>query len=305
MYENMITVFTPVYNRGYCVKNVYDSLLKQTYNNFEWIVINDGSSDNTENVIMECMKEEKIKIRYFYQTNGGQHRALNAGIDKAGGDLFMIVDSDDYLTDDALYWINYYENTIVDKEKMAGVSGLRCHRDGSAIKYEWKNKNDYIDALNIKRYLNKELLGDKAEAYYTSVLKKYYPIPTFEGENDVEKGLLWNRIANAGYKIRWFNKKIYICEYLENGMSKNIINNYVRNFNGYTLYEKEHVHLAIGVMEKLRIVIRYCEVSGIKEITDEQIIQNLEIKKYYLSLTKLIIKNKQWILAIVRFFKHR
>ncbi|WWR19217.1 hypothetical protein V1226_22615 [Lachnospiraceae bacterium JLR.KK009] len=104
-----------------------------------------------------------------------------------------------------------------------GVSGLWMHEDGRVIGYEWTNDADYIDALNTERYRYKELMRDKAEAYYTSVLREFAPIPEFKGENDVEKGILWNRIAAAGCKIRWFNKKIYACEYLADGMSKNII----------------------------------------------------------------------------------
>lgn len=108
----MVTVFTPVYNRGYCVRNVYESLVKQSFKDFEWLVINDGSYDDTEEVIKSCMDEKKIVIRYFYQKNGGQHRALNSAIEKAKGKLLMIVDSDDYLTEDALYWIDYYEKSL-------------------------------------------------------------------------------------------------------------------------------------------------------------------------------------------------
>lgn len=303
MSNNFITVFTPVYNRGYCVRNVYESLLKQKYNNFEWLVINDGSVDNTEDVIKECMEEGKIIIRYFYQSNGGQHRALNSGIEKAKGNLLMIVDSDDYLTEDSLYWINYYENTIEDKQNWGGVSGLRRHEDGSVIGYKWSLKSDYIDTLNTERYRYKELLCDKAEAYYTDVLRKFAPIPEFENENDVEKGVLWNRIAKAGYKVRWFNKKIYVCEYLDDGMSKNIVRNYLKNYNGYTLYEKEHIHLNIGIKDKIRSTLKYYEISKIKGISDVQIARNIEISLYQLKVIKVLSANKRWIKKIVYLFK--
>ncbi len=262
-----ITVFTPVYNRGYCIRNVYESLIKQKFQNFEWLVINDGSKDDTDKVIRECIAEEKIKINYYVKENGGQHRALNDAIERANGLLLMIVDSDDDLTENALELIDYYEKTIADCERYAGVAGLRGYRNGQIIGQSWPScNNDFIDLKNTDRYKKNMLLGDKAEAYYLKVLKKYYPIPEFKNENDVEKGVLWNRISNAGFTIRWFNKIIYNCEYLSDGMSKNIDNNYLRNFKGYTFYIKEFVKCDIGKWRRIKTLIVYCELARKKKL---------------------------------------
>lgn len=274
----MITVFTPTYNRAYCIRNVYESLIKQTYRDFEWLVINDGSIDNTDEVINNCINENKINIRYYKQENGGQHRALNKAIELAKGYMLMIVDSDDDLTNDALEYIVKYESTILNKEDYAGVSGLRCYRDGKKIGTPWPDeKQEYIDATGIERYKKKIMLGDKAEAYYLDVLKKYYPIPSFEGENDVEKGVLWNRIGAAGLKIRWFNKAIYNCEYLSDGMSKNIINNYIKNINGYLLYINEFIHYDIGFIRKIKTIIVTCEIARRKKINIMKLSKKINI----------------------------
>lgn len=267
-----ITVFTPVYNRGYCVRNVYESLVEQSFKNFEWLVINDGSTDNTDEVINSCIQEEKISIRYYKQSNGGQHRALNRAIELAHGYMLMIVDSDDDLKPFALERIKEYEKTISSISGFAGVAGLRCDRAGKVIGMQWHDaQKDFIDATNIERYKYNILLGDKAEAYYTNVLKMYYPIPEFENENDVEKGVLWNRIAAANLRVRWFNEAIYNCEYLNDGMSKNIIKNYMKNMEGYLFYIKEFLNYDIGWKRKIKTLVVTCEIARSKHVSPKEL----------------------------------
>lgn len=262
---NKITVFTPTYNRAYIIKNVYDSLLRQTYKDFEWLVIDDGSTDDTEELINGLIKEDKIKIRYYKKENGGQHTALNCAIEKSDAEMLMIVDSDDYLTDNALERVVFWESTIKDKRKYAGVSGLKVFPSGETIGSKWEHEDDYVDATNLER-IEKKLIGDKAEAYYTKVLKKFAPIPVFENENDVEKAVLWNRIAYAGYKVRWFNEGIYVVEYLQDGMTRNIKNNYLRNFQGYSFWMKEQIAMQPTLKRKLSDGAFYIDIAKEKGI---------------------------------------
>ena len=98
----MITIITPSYNRAYIIGKAYESLIAQTSKDFEWLIIDDGSKDNTKEVVEEFIKENKIKIRYYYKENGGKHTALNLGIKKAKGDYILILDSDDRLTPNAV-----------------------------------------------------------------------------------------------------------------------------------------------------------------------------------------------------------
>ena len=108
----MITILTPTYNREKTLKRAYESLLAQTNKDFEWIVVDDGSSDNTKSLIEGFINESKLDIRYIYKTNGGKHTALNVGTAEAKGELLLILDSDDYLSEDAIelsyaYWEKY------------------------------------------------------------------------------------------------------------------------------------------------------------------------------------------------------
>ena len=129
----MITVFTPTFNRAYCLSSLYKSLCKQVNKNFEWLIVDDGSTDNTELLIKSFMNESEINITYFKQENGGKHRAINKGVSLAKGELFFIVDSDDYLSDNALERVIFHYSNIKDNPLFAGVSGMRYSVDGLKI----------------------------------------------------------------------------------------------------------------------------------------------------------------------------
>ncbi|MCS2864766.1 glycosyltransferase family 2 protein [Bacteroides thetaiotaomicron] len=104
----MVTVFTPTYNRAYILNDLYQSLCRQTCRKFEWLIVDDGSTDNTEGLVASWLDEGKMSLRYIKQPNGGKHRAINKGIQEANGDLFFIVDSDDYLAKNAIERILFF-----------------------------------------------------------------------------------------------------------------------------------------------------------------------------------------------------
>ena len=123
---HFITVFTPTYNRMDLIEKLYQSLLQQTKKNFEWLVVDDGSTDDTEKYFGKISsKPQPFPIRYIKQENGGKHRAINKGVKSASGDLFFIVDSDDYLTENAIDKINQWISTLDGSHKWAGISGLK------------------------------------------------------------------------------------------------------------------------------------------------------------------------------------
>lgn len=216
-YSN-ITIFTPTYNRKDLIERLYQSLLQQTQKNFEWLVVDDGSTDNTEKFFSNLLtKQQPFPIRYIKQENGGKHRAINNGVRNASGELFFIVDSDDYLTENAIEKINQWTTTLDNSHKWAGISGLKGFSKDSVVGQH--SKVSYIDAKNNERR-KYNLLGDKAEIYFTEVLEKY-PFPEISGENFISEEIVWNAIARDGYYLRWFNEIIYICSYLESGLTKN------------------------------------------------------------------------------------
>ena len=211
------TIFTPTYNRRELIDNLYHSLLAQTDKNFEWLIIDDGSTDDTEKYFSELTsKPQPFPIRYLKQVNGGKHRAINKGVQNANGELFFIVDSDDYLTENAIEKINQWITTLDNSHKWAGISGLRGFSKDSVVGQH--SDFSYIDAKNNERR-KYNLLGDKAEVYFTDVLKQH-PFPEIPGENFISEEIVWNAIARDGYYLRWFNEIIYICDYLDGGLTK-------------------------------------------------------------------------------------
>lgn len=212
-----ITVFTPTFNRRKLIDRLYQSLLRQTKKNFEWVVIDDGSNDSTEDYFKIISKKNNpFPIYFSKKENGGKHRAINDGVRIAKGELFFIVDSDDYLTENAIEKINQWVKTLDNSHKWAGISGLRGFSKDSVVGLH--NKSSYVDAKNSERR-KYNLLGDKAEVYFTDVLR-HHPFPEIPGENFISEEIVWNAIARDGYYLRWFNEIIYICNYLEGGLTK-------------------------------------------------------------------------------------
>lgn len=286
----MITILTPTYNRAYILPNAYESLRRQTNTAFEWIVVDDGSADETEALVTSWQEEKNLfPIYYVKQPNGGKHRAVNKGVSMAAGDYVLILDSDDYLTDDAVQTIYGWVKTIADVDGFAGVSGLKG----------WKNRSgavggammqDYVDATNLQRK-KLGLMGDKAEVYKTALLRQY-PFPEFEGENFLRETAVWDRIAIDGYQIRWFNKIIYLCDYLEDGLTRNANNDlYARNFQGY-LYCSKIVIKAYDFPYNLLRIGQFYQVANTMGKKSKEVCTLLEISRFRLLMGRLVAKVK-------------
>lgn len=290
MKQNRITVLTCTYNRADLLDNLYRSLQKQTDYGFDWLVVDDGSTDNTKEKIESYMKvETKFVIRYVRQENGGKHRAINRGMKEKTGEYIFLVDSDDELTPDAIETVNKWLKTIDGKDGYAGVAGLRSTKTGKILGSYPKNKKykAYVDATNIERF-KFNLTGDKAEIYKAELLRKY-PFPEYEGEKFISEGAVWNQIAIAGYKIRWFPKVIYLCDYLEGGLTKDE-GKWLKNWKGFTYTTKVSLEGIKGAW-RLRIIAKYIYHAKKKNQsgTEIQKILNVSGLEYLLSYIALMI----------------
>lgn len=251
----MITVFTSTYNRAYILPYLYESLKRQTFQDFEWIIVDDGSTDETKEIVAVWINKAQFPIRYIYTKNGGKHRAINKGLKVANGELFFIVDSDDSLTDTSLERINYYFQGIKGNPNYCGLSGLRISPEGKP--FDLKRKFDTIDCSEIE--IRKFLGGDRAQIYLTDILRQY-PFPEFEGENFISEGIVWSRMAQK-YKVRFFNEGIYIAEYLSDGLTKNIRKKHRESPCGSMLMFKEKLLYDKFYIEKIKAGINYWRSS--------------------------------------------
>ncbi len=249
----MITIFTPTYNRAYIITQLYKSLCAQSNQNFEWLIVDDGSTDQTESVIQAFINDNEIKIRYYKQENGGKHRAINRGVELAEGELFFIVDSDDYLHADAVKFYSKAYEGVRENDEIAGVSGRRMNANGTYIGSRMNFQMKDCTALDLRMKYNIE--GDMAEAYKTSVLKKY-PFPDIAGEKFCPESLVWNRISQK-YFLRFYNEGYYYCEYLGDGLTSKIAALRMKSPETSMLYYSELEKFNIPYIEKLKANINY------------------------------------------------
>lgn len=213
-----ITILTPTYNREEGIKTLWKALQNQTVKDFEWLVVDDGSTDNTRGLIKQLQTESDFSIRYIYKDNGGKHTALNRGIDSSESELIFIVDSDDLVTEDAVDLILKFHKKYRDQPDICGYAFLRAFPDGRINGKEFVPNEmiaSYIDA----RINREDTLADKAEVFKAHCLKEF-PFPEYPGERFLGEDLVWMRMARK-YKMVHVNQVIYVGNYMEDGLTNN------------------------------------------------------------------------------------
>lgn len=249
----LITVFTPTYNRGYIIHQLYESLCRQTFTDFEWVVVDDGSTDDTRTLIEKFIAEKKIPIRCFHQENGGKHRAINRGVKEARGELFFIVDSDDHLADNALERIAFHYGNVKSDPAFAGVSGLRAFPSGEKIGGEENWKILDCNCLDFRHKFKAR--GDMSEVYRTAVMREF-PFPEIAEETFCSEALVWNRIARK-YKLRYFYEKIYLCEYLPDGLTASSVRRRRASPETALIAYAEFMRACVPAAQKLKGAINF------------------------------------------------
>lgn len=212
-----LSVITPTYNRAHTLERLYESLVAQSDQDFEWIVVNDGSTDNTEELIKRFEAEKQISILYLYTENGGKHRAHNLGVIKASGELCVCVDSDDALSSDAVEDAKRVWNSHDNNEHIGILAKRGDFEKHTPICSDWPETLKACTMIALQEQYG--FTGDTVLFFKTSLMKKHLFVE-FEGEKFVPEDSLYSDLDAYGTLI--LSKKVlYYCEYLPNGLTAN------------------------------------------------------------------------------------
>ena len=207
-YRYMFTVFTPTYNRSRTIHRVYESLRPQTYRNFEWLIVDDGSTDNTRELVEKWQAESEFPIRYIYQENQGKAVAFNRGVREAQGELFLTLDSDDACVIQALERFKYHWDSIPpnQKDKFSAVSVLA--KDPYGRLEGNKFSRDVLDSDSIELVFKYHVKGDKWGFQRTDVLMQF-PFPVFPNVKFIPEAIVWFELSRK-FKTRFVNEALLI-----------------------------------------------------------------------------------------------
>lgn len=289
-----LTILTPTYNRADYLPRLYESLAAQTNRDFLWLVVDDGSADDTEKLIASY-GNGAIEIRYIAQKNTGKHTALNRGIREIDTELTFIVDSDDYLPENAVDTILRYHKKYRNTPNLCGYSFLRCHADGR-VNTAYFPEEELIGTYAEVR-INGGIGGDKAEVFYTQILKQY-PFPTFPGEKFLPEDVVWMSMSGP-YQMVHINENVYFCDYLENGLTNTGKRMKIHSPRGMVLRSKIYLNdpkvcgkVKLKMMLLYRIYGRFARIPAkrLKEEIGERFL-------WYLCKTPAFLLYLAWKLA--------
>ena len=264
-----LTIVTPTYNRERELAELYESLKAQTEPGFVWLVVDDGSTDSTEEEVRGWQREGELTLRYLKKKNGGKHTCVNLAMNWVDTELTMIVDSDDCLTEDAAARILAIHEKYRDDDSLCGYSFLRGFPDGSINGApfpadEWKAS--YITA----RVNADDMQADKAEVFRTEILKQY-PFPEIEGENFIGEDVVWMRMARRYFMIH-VNEVVYIGDYLEDGLTKNRRAHNIACPKGCVLRALEFMKPDVAMEPRLKGSIQYIVYGRFAGLTLQELI---------------------------------
>ncbi len=248
----MFTVFTPSYNRGRLLSRVYESLKRQANKDFEWLIIDDGSTDDTSTIAKAFMEEESFSVRYIYKENGGKHTAHNLAVKEAKGEWCLCLDSDDWLADNAMETL-VQAVSVLDTTDCGIIAG-KSLQDGTRLSNEIDIPRKHC---NMYEYTSKyNGAGEYALVLRTEILRSY-PFPEIEGETFMGESVVYDRLGLEGFTMAITNKVIQICEYQEDGLTSSIYQTLKNNPTAYQIYHMQRIDLVNSFVERVQHSIRY------------------------------------------------
>ena len=254
-----LTIFTPTFNRAYCLERAYRSLCRQTCKDFEWLVIDDGSSDHSKELIDSWIMEKKIQIRYIYPENQGMHGAHNTAFRNIDTELSICLDSDDMFTDDAIETVlEFWDNNRENHPQVAGIIALDGHMDGRILGTPFPEgvKIEHEGILREKM----GVWGDKKVIYKTKLMQQTPEYPVFPDE---KYGSMAYRHQFIDAQFPWLllNKIVYLVEYQDDGSSHNMYKQYRRALKGWDIARRSSIQHSFTLRRKFIECVHYVSNS--------------------------------------------
>ena len=246
-----LTVFTPAYNRAELLARVYQSIESQTAKDFEWLIVDDGSVDNTEEVVNALIEKAEFPIVYVKKENGGKHTAHNVALEKASGDWFMCLDSDDMLEKKAIE--NIFSVLSECKDEVCTVASYKADNKGKLLSDEFL-PDDTPQGIYT---LLEKYHGEYVFVFRTDIIKKY-PFPVFDGEKFSGECILYDRLEIDGYKALPYGRVLQVCEYQADGLSLGFRKLLKNNPCGFQTYYLQRIALAKTLKQRFMHCVKYC-----------------------------------------------
>ena len=247
-----LTIFTPTYNRAYCLRTLYNSLKVQTDKDFVWLVIDDGSTDDTKELISEFQAEDVLELQYVYQENSGKHVAHNKAVKLCQTELFVCVDSDDFLTDNAVEVIQKHADEV-EKENVLGFFLRRITPKGESIATPYPEGVTRVGITDL--YRNYDFHGDTVIVFWTKIIKSY-TFPVFPNEKFMNESVFYGMLNDVA-PMALFEEGIYVCEYLPDGYTSNFERVLVKNPCGSALFYLQEAIYGSDLLQKVKGFSQY------------------------------------------------
>lgn len=246
-----ISIITPTYNRSALLGRCYTSLLAQTDLDFQWIIVDDGSTDDTEDLV-SSFQTERFPIIYIHKENGGKHTALNAAHDHIRGEYVLLLDSDDCLTSDAIAAVRRGWEQYGKAPSVGMVTFLkgRSETDPMCV------SPVYGKPVELRRTKRKVIHGSDCCEVIPAELFLKYPFPVFPGERFLSECALWDRIAQD-HKGVYINQVIYICDYLEGGLTRTGKKLQISNPQGGMFTSEQRMDKGFSVKNRIKYGLLY------------------------------------------------
>lgn len=256
-----LTIFTPAYNRAHTLPRTYRSLCNQNCKDFIWLIVDDGSSDNTASLVKEWQSADNgFEIRYIYKENGGMHTAHNTAYENIDTELNVCIDSDDALAEGAVEKILRKWDSVRD-QGYAGLIGLDADFDGKII---GKGFPKAMAHTTLMGYYAQGGFGDKKLVYRTDIMKQYPPYPVFEGEKYVALAYKY-RLIDQSYELAVLDEVLCNVEYQNDGSSSTMWKQYLQNPKGFAFWRKVCMQYPESTKRMVIDCIHYCSSSQISK----------------------------------------